>query len=93
MQALLLSRVRPFEIATVSSSRFFFLFYLGLVSVLPRRVNQVLATVGQQVLLVAVDLHGAVDLPRVDVHAVLTLLGEGDRQRDDVPRRLVTHIL
>ena len=47
----------------------------------------------QQVLLIAVDLHGGVDLPGVDVHPVLTLLGEGHGQRHNVTRDFVTHVL
>ena len=43
--------------------------------------------------LVAVNFHGGVDLPRVDVHAVLPLLGEGHGQRHDVTRDLVRHVL
>ena len=34
--------------------------------------------------LVAVNFHGGVDLPRVDVHAVLPLLGKSDMEGDDV---------
>ena len=47
------------------------------VAVFPGGVDQILAAVGQQVLLVAVDLHPGVELPRVYVHPVLTLFREG----------------
>ena len=43
-------------------------------------------------LLVAVDLYGGVDLPGVDVHAVLALLGECHGQRHDIAGDLVTHV-
>ena len=63
------------------------------VSVFPGGVDQILAAVGQQVLLVAVDLHPGVELPRVYVHPVLTLFREGHGQCHNVTRGLVAHIL
>ena len=62
-------------------------------SVFPGGIDQILAAVGQQVLLVAVDLHSRVEFPCVDVHPVLTLLREGHGQCHNVTRRLVAHIL
>ena len=44
-------------------------------------------------LLVAVNLHGRVEFPGVDVHPVLTLLGEGHGEGDDVTRDLVRNVL
>ena len=43
-------------------------------------------------LFVAVNLNGSVDLPCIDVHAVLAFLGECHGQRHDVAGDFVTHV-
>ena len=61
-------------------------------SVLPRGINEIFAAVGEQMLLVGADLDTGVDLPGVDVHAVLALLGEGHGQGYDVTGDFMCHV-
>ena len=61
-------------------------------SVFPGGVDQILAAVGQQVLLVAVDLHGRIELPSIDVHPILTFFRESHHQSHDVARILVRDV-
>ena len=61
-------------------------------SVLPRGINEIFAAVGEQMLLVSADLDTGVDLPGVDVHAVLALLGEGHGQGHDVTGDFMCHV-
>ena len=64
-------------------------------SVFSGRIDEIFAAVGEQLFLaVLCPVVGRCGhLPRVDVHAVLSLLGKGDGQRDNVAGHLLTHVL
>ena len=56
-------------------------------------IDKIFAAVCEEVLFTGAAAGGGGDLPRVDVHAVLSLLGERDAQRYNVPRHFLRHIL
>ena len=56
-------------------------------------VDEVFAAVGEEVLLLRGRRVGRRHLPRVDVQAVLALLGERQAEGDDVVRHAVAHVL
>ena len=63
--------------------------------VFSRRIDEIFAAVSQKMLLAvgaAVRVE-AVDLPRVDVHAVLTILGKRDAERHEVVADAMRHVL
>ena len=62
-------------------------------SIFSRRIDEIFTRVGEQLFLTGVRAGGGGHLPRVDVHPVLALLGEGDGQRHNVPAHPLTHVL